>query len=488
MIREGVRVFRINFSHGSFDDYERIYNTVRAASEALGIPIAVIGDLSGPKIRVGKVEDGGINLKRDSTVEFCKTDHFTIRQKNSDIVRFSTTYPNFIDEVKIGQRILLDDGNVSLKCLERVGSGNNELLVCAVIDGGLITSSKGVNLPDTDLSVPALTEKDYRCVEFAVKMGFDYLALSFVRQASDIIQLKEKLFELGARDKINEELYGGNVQTEVLGGDYENFIPIISKIEKPQAIDNLEEILQQTDGIMVARGDLGVEMDLAEVAIHQKRIIEMCHDWGVPVIVATQMLQSMIESPVPTRAEVSDVANAIFDGADAVMLSGETAVGKWPVETVRMMNRIAVKTNNWLLSKDVDVAALGKLRSAGYRNAALAHGVQTIVKDIETKYIAIWSKLGGGAVFLSQYRIPKPIIAFSESKRLLQQMALLYGLVPVFMEQPASGSQFIRDVDKILQERGFASRGDGIIFAMGEPIDRVGITNRLVIHFVGELE
>jgi pyruvate kinase len=488
LIHEGVRVFRINFSHGTFNDYERMYNTVRSASEALDIPIAVIGDLSGPKIRVGKVEDGGVDLKRGSTVEFCKTDHFTIRHESSDLVRFSTTYPNFIDEVKIGERILLDDGNVLLKCLERVGSGNDELLVCVVIDGGLITSSKGVNLPDTDLSVPALTEKDYRCVEFAVKMGFDYLALSFVRQASDIIQLKEKLFELGARDKINEELYGGNVQTEVLGGDYENFIPIISKIEKPQAIDNLEEILQQTDGIMVARGDLGVEMDLAEVAIHQKRIINMCHDWGVPVIVATQMLQSMIESPVPTRAEVSDVANAIFDGADAVMLSGETAVGKWPVETVRMMNRIAVKTNNWLLSKDVEVAALGKLRSAGYRNAALAHGVQTIVKDIETKYIAIWSKLGGGAVFLSQYRIPKPIIAFSESKRILQQMALLYGLVPVYMEQPASGSQFIRDVDNILQERGFASRGDGIIFAMGEPIDRVGITNRLVIHFVGELE
>jgi len=195
----------------------------------------------------------------------------------------------------------------------------------------------------------------------------------------------------------------------------------------------------------------------------------------------------MIESPVPTRAEVSDVANAIFDGADAVMLSGETAVGKWPVETVRMMNRIAVKSNNYHLTKQKDVAALGKLRSAGYRNAALAHGVQTIVKDIDTKYIAIWSKLGGGAVFLSQYRIPKPIIAFSESKRILQQMALLYGLVPVHMKQPSSGSQFILDVDKILQERGYANRGDGIIFAMGEPIDRVGITNRLVIHFLGEL-
>jgi len=227
------------------------------------------------------VVDGGVDLIKGNTVEFCKTNHFTTRDEKTGIVRFSTTYPNFIDEVKVGERILLDDGNVLLKCLKRAGSGEDEFLVCTVINDGLITSDKGVNLPDTDLSVPALTEKDYRCVEFAVKMEFDYLALSFVRQASDITQLKEKLFELGARDTITEELYGGNVQTEILGGEHENFIPIISKIEKPQAIENLEEILKQTDGIMVARGDLGVEMDLAEVAIHQKKIIDMCAMTGV---------------------------------------------------------------------------------------------------------------------------------------------------------------------------------------------------------------
>jgi len=487
LIHAGARVFRINFSHGSFENYEQLLKKVRSTSDKTGISVAVIGDLSGPKIRIGKVQDGGIMLKVGDLVEFTKKDHITFQPKDSSSIKFSTTFPQFIDEVEINERILLDDGNVFVKCIKKVGALEEKKLICEVIDGGVLTSSKGINLPDTDLSVPALTEKDYKCIDFAVKNRFDFLALSFVRKAEDIHTLKEHLRKLGARPEISERLFGGNWQHSILGGDIGGFIPVITKIEKPQALENLEEIIQQTDVIMVARGDLGVEMDLAEVAIHQKRILDICHDYGVPVIVATQMLQSMIESPVPTRAEVSDVANAIFDGADAVMLSGETAVGKYPVEAVRMMNRIATKTYNYISTKDFEVSPLSKLKSQGYRNAALAHGVQTIVKDIDIKYIVIWSKLGGGAVFLSQYRIPKPIIAFSQSREILRQMSLLFGLIPVFMEQPKSGSQFIRNVDKVLLKTNWAKKGDAIIFAMGDPIDRVGITNRLVIHYLGEL-
>ncbi|NTV84785.1 MAG: pyruvate kinase, partial [Bacteroidales bacterium] len=304
LIREGVRVFRVNFSHGTFDSFGTLIDNVRQASSMTGIPVAVLGDLSGPKIRVGKVIEEGVLLEPGMQVEFCRNERVTSGPENGKVA-FCTTLPQLIDEVKPGQRVLIDDGNVSLVC-----KGNTEdALQCEVIEGGLITSKKGINLPDTALSVPALTEWDLQCVEFAVKKKVDYLALSFVRSASDVRLLKQKLSELGVRP-IEPAKYRDaghkNPMEEAI------FIPVISKIEKPQAMDDLDAIISDSDGIMIARGDLGVEMDVAEVAVLQKRIISACHDHGVPVIVATQMLQSMIESPTPTRAEVSDVANAIF--------------------------------------------------------------------------------------------------------------------------------------------------------------------------------
>jgi pyruvate kinase len=264
------------------------------------------------------------------------------------------------------------------------------------------------------------------------------------------------------------------------------FIPIISKIEKPQAIDDLDNIVSESDGIMIARGDLGVEMDVAEVAILQKMIISICHDYGVPVIVATQMLQSMKESPTPTRAEVSDVANAIFDGVDAVMLSGETAIGRWPAITVRMMSRIARLTNRYIREQKISHPIPKHMQESRYRTAALAHGVKSIVKDIDARLIVIWSKFGGGALYLSQLDIPRPILAFSDVPATLNRLSLLYGIHPVLMEQPETSSDFIHKTDALILREGWAAEGEPVVFVYGEPIQASGVTNSIYIHYLGD--
>ena len=349
--------------------------------------------------------------------------------------------------------------------------------------GGLLTSSKGVNLPDTSLSLPSLTDHDYKCLAYAIRRKFDFLALSFVRKAEDIRTLKAKMHELHVRPE-GLDITGGDLGFST---SFEtHYIPIISKIEKPQAIENLDEIIRETDGVMVARGDLGVEMDLAEVALIQKRIIKTCLQQMKPVIVATQMLQSMINDPVPTRAEVSDVANAILDGADAVMLSGETAVGKYPVESVRMMNRVARKTNEYLIQ-----GLSGKGKFMPYegilsRKAAMARSVNLLARDVQAKLIITWTHSGGSTVYLSQQRMEIPIIACGENKARLQQMALLYSITPVYMKQPASGSKFIKAVNRMLLDKGWAKKDDPVIVVASSPITRRGITNRVVIHMVGE--
>jgi len=476
LIEAGVSIFRINFSHGTFEEYERLLNTVRRASKQTGLPIAVLGDLSGPKIRVGEVAANGIYLEDDKLVIFKKQPVVagSPTTGEADPVVFSTNYPRFIEEVKLGQRVLLDDGNVHLQCIDQSGKEEDQTLICKVIHGGLITSNKGINLPDTDLSVPALTSRDYQCADFAVGKGFDFLALSFVRNAGDVRQLKDHLRAHYAKEAKNDTLTSNK------------FIPVISKIEKPQAMEDIEAIVRETDGIMVARGDLGMEMDLAEVPVLQKRIVSLCHQFGKPVIVATQMLQSMINSPSPTRAEVSDVANAIFDGVDAVMLSGETAVGKWPVEAVKMMSRIEQLTNDHVQEQTTDVKPLPELRSSNYSTQALAQGVNVIMRGIKAKLVAVWSATGRGPLHLSQNRLSKPIVAFSENLEALRRMALMYGLKPVYMPKPANTAEFIAQVDRNVQEEGWAGIGDPIIIVSGEPIGQEGRTNTVTIHYIGD--
>ncbi len=481
LILEGVRVFRINFSHGTFDEYEHLLHLVRNASKKLNIPIAVLGDLSGPKIRVGKVVDGGVDLQVGQIVVFQK-EAIVTQKVASGPITFSTTYDKLCDEVNPGENILLDDGFVRLTCQEK----QDDKLICKVEVGGIISSSKGVNLPDTDLSVPALTEKDINCVKFAVDKGFDYLALSFVRKAEDIRELKALLRKLGARAIDKSPFSPMEPMDGQLKEHIEGMIPVISKIEKPQAVENLEEILRETDVVMVARGDLGVEMDLAEVAVTQKRIIKLCRKHGIPCIVATQMLQSMIDLPTPTRAEVSDVANAIFDGADAVMLSGETAVGKYPIETVRMMNSIATRASAYLKTEPLPASTPLQSPEKYSRMAALAKSVYAVVREIDVKFIIVWSHLGGAAIYMSQQRIPQPILYFSPYESALRKTTLLYGIEPILMPTQTSNTLFFQSVDQYLLEHKWVKKGDTVVFIVSEPITREGVTNEMVIHNVGE--
>jgi pyruvate kinase len=481
LIASGVRVFRINFSHGTFEDYDKLLINIRKAQKESGKYVAVLGDLSGPKIRTGKVIEGGVRLIKGDEVIFQKQD--VLGGSSGNEKTFSTTFPPIIDEVKTGEKILLDDGNIQLKCVSKSGKGKHLKMHCKVINGNILSTSKGINLPESDLKVPSLTEKDIQCVAYAVEKEFDFLALSFVRSGKDVRELKKVLTSHRVRPR-GLNITGGDLGFSTLYDD--DFIPVISKIEKPQAIINLDSILEETDGVMVARGDLGVEMDLAEVAILQKHIVKKCSEYGKPVIVATQMLQSMIHDPVPTRAEVSDVANAIIDGADAVMLSGETAVGRFPEETVKMMNRIAAKTNAYIKTIDDQSEKLVKYKGPLNRKATMARGVHQMTRDIQAKFIITWTHSGGSTVFLSQQRIEVPLIAFGENRKRLQQLSLLYGITPIYMKQPASGSKFIKTVNDLLLKNKWAKQGDAIIIVASDPITKKGITNRMVIHHVGE--
>lgn len=487
MIEEGMRVVRVNFSHGTLEGHARVLERVREESDRAGLHIGVIGDLPGPKIRIDTVVEGGIELTTGVIAEFHKQARVAgLATSPPEPVRFSTNTPEFIDDVQVGDRILIDDGNIQLVCEERKGSGETAYLVCHVCQGGTVTSRKGINLPDTSLAFPSLTEQDLRCVDFAVEKEFDFLALSFVRSADDVRALKSRLGELGARSaKLSRESDGSNQYSSSASG-VRAFIPVIAKIEKPQALDDLDNIIDEADVIMVARGDLGVEMDLAQVPVIQKRVVERCHDYGKPVVVATQMLQSMIEAPTPTRAEVSDVANAIFEGADAVMLSGETAVGIWPVETVRMMRRIATRAHERLEARPVQLDPPRKPRESRYRTAALAHGVGVIVRDLDARLVVMWSQTGGGASYLSQNRLPRPIVAFSSRPTALRRMSVMYGVKPVLVDLPADTETFVRDVDELLLKNGWAEKDDAIVIVLGEPIGVPGLTNKLRIHYVGD--
>ncbi len=481
LIEAGVRVFRINFSHGSFSDYDNLIKKIRIAVSLTDQYVGILGDLSGPKIRTGKVITEGVLLKKNQEIKFVKKE--VIGGSIGQEYTFSTTYPQFIDEVKLGESILLDDGNIELRCVDKLGNEEDAELVCKVIEGNLLTTAKGINLPESDLSMPSLTEKDLKCLDYAIENKLDYLALSFVRKKEDIILLKNMMKERNARPSGLDVTSGDLGFSTYFEDDY---IPIISKIEKPQAIDNLEEIIDESDGIMVARGDLGVEMDLAEVALLQKKIITLCKQHMKPVIVATQMLQSMIDNSVPTRAEVSDVANAIMDGADAVMLSGETAVGNYPVKAVKMMTRVARKTNSYQVENNSQPANYTPYEGLLRRKAAMARGVAIMAKEMKAKFIVTWLHSGGSSVFLSQQKLNIPIIACGENTRRLQQLSILYSISPFYMKQPSSGSNFIASVNSMLINNGWVQPGDPIIIVASSPITRKGITNRVILHYVGE--
>jgi pyruvate kinase len=477
LIRAGVSVFRFNFSHGDFAAHLKRLKTVRDVSRDIARPVACLGDLQGPKIRVGKVPEGGIMLGSGSDV---------VLRRGLDLAFVDTTdpahltpflpitYAPLVEEVKPGQRVLINDGSIRMLAVD-ADPAKGELR-CRVTVGGLVTSSKGINVPDSELSAPAITDKDWECVAWAVQNGLDFLALSFVQRADEVTQLREKLRQLIPADPIRDP------KGEGAG------IPVIAKIEMPQAVKRLESIVEASDGIMVARGDLGVEMDVARVPVAQKDILACCHAWGRPCIVATQMLETMIENATPTRAEASDVATAVFDESDAVMLSAETATGKHPVLVVETMRRIIAAAEDRMKSLPHEPSPPARMIATHHPTAALAHGAWHIANDVGAVLIACWSENGGTARYLSQNNFLLPIYAWSSSERQARRMSLLSGVTAVCQPPPDSGSlaDWNAMVDDYLLSRNLAKRGDKMVLLAGRPLGRARATNTIAIHTVGE--
>jgi pyruvate kinase len=455
LFRAGVDVCRLNFSHGTLDQHAVTLRLIREAALQHEHPVAVLGDLCGPKIRLGKIADqdgtGGMPIKVG--------DELIIQRAPivGEKLRVSTIYDHFIDDVQVGDRILIEDGLLRFVCTDKTYSE----LKCQCTVGGILKSAKGINLPNTKVSIPSITDRDWECVDWAIENDLDYLALSFVRKADDIQLIRQHLV-----NRVSD-------------------IHIIAKIEKAEAITEIDAIIEASDGLMVARGDLGVEMDLAEVPIIQKDLVRRCQIAGKPVIVATQMLQSMIDQASPTRAEVSDVANAIFDGTDAVMLSGETSVGKFPVGSVHVMAHVADKTEGYL--DTLPVARDGGVRLKTMPlSTAVARGVWQIAADLKVKLVVVWSQTGATARIFSKHRFTVPIVALSSDHRALRRMAMHYGVVPAEMMPPDSLATLIQQVDQLVTSRKYANAGDRIVIAAGASLGTPSTMNGIVIHTLGE--
>lgn len=426
LIEAGLDVARLNFSHGSHEQHREVFNTIRRVAEKQGQYIAVMADLSGPKIRLGKVRDGCVSIRAGSNIVI------TTEQLMGDERRVSTSYSQLPDDVGAGSRILIDDGLIELK-VELVEEGN---VHCRVVVGGELKDHKGMNIPGAPLSTPAITEKDERDIEFAKSLGVDYFALSFVRRPEDVTLAKK------------------------LAGD----IPVIAKIEKPEAVERIDEIIAVADGIMVARGDLGIEAGAERVPLIQKRIIRKCADAGIPVIVATQMLDSMIHNPRPTRAEVSDVANAVLDGTDAVMLSGETASGKYPVRAVAEMAAILEEVEGSEVFHHLPEPA--RLKERSFSNA-IARAAVEASRDLKLKALAVYTETGHSVALVSACRPLSTIVAFSRHERVLRQAALRWGVIPFYADWVEGIRGVVEQAERILTENNIASFGDDIAITFG---------------------
>ena len=447
----GVDVFRLNFSHGTPEDRERIIKTVRDTAMAIGRYIPIIGDIQGPKIRIGDV-DGVVHLQNGQAFVI------TIETVRGDAHRVSTPFTPLPREVHTGQRILINDGLVELV----VTSLDANSVTTRVIHGGPISSTKGMNLPDSELTIPAITDKDREDVKFAVEQKLDYIAASFIRRRNDIEDLRQLLHELGGSE-----------------------LNVIAKLEKPQAIDNLEDILDVSDGVMVARGDLGVEMPPEDVPIVQKKILSEASRWGRFAITATQMLESMTTASRPTRAEASDVANAIFDGSDAVMLSAETASGMYPVEAVQMMARIvaAAEANRELQPFKRD--PFRKSTETDEFTDALAGAANYAAEQLDAKFIVVFTQTGFAARLMSKFRPRAPIIALTPSSWVARRMNILWGVQPLVLKDAGEFHEQIVDrVDDYLLSRDIVSPGDRLVILMGSPLYQRAKTNLLRVHRV----
>ena len=450
LIRVGVDVTRFNFSHGDHHMHLRNAETVRSVAKELGRNVAVMQDLQGPKIRTGEVE-GGTRLIEGNRVVIVPGDFV------GDASRLSTSYERLADDVRPGHRLLIDDGLVGLR-VESIEDGE---VVCEILEGGPVSSHKGLNFPDSSLSIKGLTPKDIEDLRFGIEeLHPDWVATSFVRTGDEVHELKERIKE-----------FGGNA-------------PVISKIEKHEAIDNIEEIIRASDGIMVARGDLAVELSAERVPIEQKRMIARCRRLGRPVIVATQMLNSMIENPRPTRAEVSDVANAIFDRADAVMTSGETAVGRYPLQSIREMDRICQAAEGAInYGRDIPASASW---GRGDRYDAVTHAACELAEDLEAEAIVTSTQSGLSSIRVARFRPPNKILAVSPIEHTVRMLALVWGVTSIQGEQAGSLEERFQGAVDAAEEAGHLKEGDQIIMTGGTAGSLPGTANVVEVLTVGE--
>lgn len=447
LIEAGVNVARMNLSHGSYEVHEEVYRNLKRAAEDSGFPVAVLVDLQGPKIRLTKFENGPHTLAVGDTFTI------TVKDVMGTQEMVGTTYKGLVGDVAPGDTLLIDDGKLNLEVVATTDTD----VVTRVVVGGPISDNKGINLPGVAVSVPALSEKDEEDLRWGLRLGVDYIALSFVRSADDIARVHQIMDEEGVR------------------------LPVIAKLEKPQAVENMEAIIDAFDALMVARGDLGVELPPERVPIVQKQVVEQSRRMAKPVIVATQMLESMIENPVPTRAETSDVANAVLDGADAVMLSGETSVGKFPVRAVQTMARIIASSETHGLAR---IPALGtKPRTQG---GAITLAAVEIADFVEAKYLCIFTESGDSARRMSRLRSGIPMIAFTPLESIRRRLALNWGITSFLVERVLHTDEMYRQVDEVLLSQELAQPGDRVVVISGSPPGIPGSTNDIRVHVIGD--
>ena len=447
LIAAGMNMARLNLSHGGYDEHQARLDLVRSVAKEINQPVAILVDLQGPKIRLARFANGPHDLARG--------DIFTITADEVEGTkeRVGTTYKGLPGDCKPGDRILIDDGKVTVEVLEVKGND----VVTKVIEPGAVSNNKGINLPGVAVSVPALSEKDKEDLRWGLAAGADFIALSFVRSAADIKDVHAIMDEVGIRR------------------------PVIAKIEKPQAVDNLQEIVDAFDGIMVARGDLGVELPIEDVPLVQKRCIELSREAAKPVIVATQMLDSMIVNSTPTRAEATDCANAVLDGADALMLSGETSVGAFAIEAVQVMARIIVKTEQDMMDRIRPMRTQPKTKGGAITKAAAEVG-----KIVDAKYLIAFTKSGDSARRMSRLRSPIPILALTPDLATYSQLALSWGVESMIMPMVSHTDEMVKQVDSLLVESGRGVVGENVMIVAGSPPGIPGSTNAMRVHRIGD--
>ena len=447
LIKSGVDVLRVNFSHATHDEVERIVDDVNDLRKELGSNVTLLGDLQGPKIRIGELEND-IELKKNQSLSICSN-----LSESNGVDKIFISYPSFAKDVKPGENILVDDGKLIFKV---ISTNKKDTVDIKVVQEGVLKPRKGVNLPNTKISQPALTEKDIDDAKFAVKKSFDWIALSFVRSKKDVLQLRE-----------------------LIDSQCDYHIPIISKIEKPQAIEKIDSIIKVSNGIMVARGDLGIEIPAEEVPLNQKKIVAKCKKRGIPVVIATQMMESMIDSLTPSRAEVNDVANSVMDGADAIMLSGETSMGKYPCEVVKKIGDIIHGVEDSPLIKiPVD---LPEIKSDRLITKSICKNAATIANEIGASAICTLTNSGYTGWQISSWRPSALVIVFTSNKKILTQMNLLWGVKGIYYNNFESTDKTVEEVNSLALDLNYIKKGDYVINLAAMPIYEKGQVNTLRI-------